>query len=41
MKVLVISNYRSFHTVRPEAEIFIGLAKRGVEVHVMTAGDSE
>ena len=41
MKVLVISNYRSFHTVRPEAEIFIGLAKRGVEVHVMTEGESE
>ena|SRR5690554_4620212 len=41
MKILVISNYQSFHTVRPEAEIFIGLAKRGVEVHVMTAGESE
>lgn len=41
MRVLVVSNYRSFHTVRPEAEIFIGLAKKGLEVYVMTYPDSE
>lgn len=40
-KILVISNYQSFHTVRPEAEIFIGLAKMGVEVHIMTQENSE
>jgi glycosyltransferase involved in cell wall biosynthesis len=40
-KILVISNYRSTVTVRPEAEIFIGLAKKGWEVDVMTYGDSE
>jgi len=39
IKVLVISDYRSFHTARPEAEIFIGLAKKGFEVHVMTYPD--
>lgn len=41
MKVLVISDYRSYHTVRPEAEIFIGLAKAGVEVHIMTFPEAE
>jgi len=40
-KILVISNYHSTHTVRPEAEIFIGLAKKGVEVHIMTQGHAE
>ncbi len=40
MKVLVISDYRSFHTVRPEAEIFIGLAGLGVDVTIMTYGDA-
>ena len=39
-KILVISNYRSTVTVRPEAEIFIGLAKKGWEIDVMTYGDS-
>jgi glycosyltransferase involved in cell wall biosynthesis len=41
MKVLAISDYREFHSVRPEAEIFIGLKKAGLDVHVMTYGDSE
>ncbi|WP_375579200.1 glycosyltransferase family 4 protein [Marivirga tractuosa] len=36
MKILVISNYKSIVTVRPEAEIFIGLAKKGHEITVMT-----
>src|SRR5690554_1574960 len=41
MKILVISNYSHYHTVRPEAEIFLALAKRGVEIHVMTKQESE
>jgi glycosyltransferase involved in cell wall biosynthesis len=40
-KVLVISNYRGFHTGRPEAEIFVGLANMGVDITIMTFGDSE
>ena len=40
MKILVISNYRPYHTARPEAEIFIGLAKLGVEIDIMTYGDA-
>jgi len=40
MKVLVISDYREQHAVRPEAEVFIGLAKMGVQVQVMTYGNS-
>ena len=39
IKVLVISDYRPYHTVRPEAEIFIGLAGLGLHVTVMTYGD--
>ncbi len=41
MKVLVISNYRETVSVRPEAELFIGLKKAGVEVEIMTYGDAE
>ncbi|MFW5850776.1 MAG: glycosyltransferase family 4 protein [Bacteroidota bacterium] len=41
MKILVISNYSHNHTVRPEAEIFLALARRGVEVHIMTKQESE
>lgn len=41
MRVLVISDYRSFHTVRPEAEIFIGLAKKGIQITIMTYAESE
>jgi len=40
-KVLVISNYKNTFSVRPEAEIFIDLAKRGFEVEVMTFGHYE
>lgn len=36
MKVLVISDYRNEHSTRPEASIFIGLARQGVDVRVMT-----
>lgn len=38
MKILVISDYSDFHTVRPEAEIFISLAKRGYDITIMTDG---
>ncbi len=41
MKILVISNYRETVSVRPEAELFIGLKKAGVEVEIMTYGDAE
>lgn len=41
MKVLVISNYRETVSVRPEAELFIGLQKAGVDVTIMTYGDAE
>lgn len=40
MKILVISNYRETVSVRPEAELFIGLKKEGVDVHIMTYGDA-
>lgn len=40
IKVLVISNYRATPTVRPEAEIFIGLQQAGFDIHIMTYGDS-
>jgi glycosyltransferase involved in cell wall biosynthesis len=40
LKILVLSNYRSTITVRPEAEIFIGLQKVGHQVTIMTYGDS-
>lgn len=42
IKILVISNYRSTVSVRPEAEIFIELKKQfGYDVTVMTYGDGE
>ena len=41
IKILVISDYNAYHTVRPEAELFIGLAKKGFDVNIMTYGDSE
>lgn len=40
IKILVISNYRNAITVRPEAEVFIGLAKMGYQIAVMTFSDS-
>lgn len=39
-KILVISNYNATLSVRPEAEIFIGLAKKGFDISVMTYGDA-
>lgn len=42
MKLLIISSYTdTWNSVRPEAEIFIGLAKLGVDVTLMTEGDAE
>ena len=41
LKVLAISDYRDYHSVRPEAEIFMGLKKEGLDVHIMTYEDSE
>jgi glycosyltransferase involved in cell wall biosynthesis len=40
-KVLVISDYRPTSSVRPEAEIFIGLAKMGYSIDIMTYGEAE
>ena len=40
IKVLVISDYRETQSVRPEAELFIGLQGAGVEVAIMTFGDA-
>jgi len=36
IKVLVISNYTDYHSTRPEASIFIGLAKLGFDIRIMT-----
>ena len=41
MKILVISNYRETVSVRPEAELFIGLKRAGVDIEIMTYGDAE
>lgn len=36
MRILTISDYSGFNRIKPEPEVFIGLAKKGFEVHVMT-----
>lgn len=41
INVLVISNYSDYHSTRPEARIFIGLAKHDFNIHVMTYPDTE
>lgn len=42
LKLLIISSYKdTWNSVRPEAEIFIGMAKLGVDVTLMTQGDAE
>lgn len=42
MRVLVVSNYDdNYNAVRPEGELFIGLHRAGVDVHVMTYGHTE
>lgn len=40
IKVLVISDYRETQSVRPEAELFIGLQRVGLSVTVMTFGEA-
>lgn len=40
VKALIISNYNNFHSTRPEAEIFIGLAQKGFDISIMTFKDS-
>jgi len=39
-KILVISDYSKLHSTRPEASIFIELAKKGYEIHIMTYENS-
>ncbi|NNE30375.1 MAG: glycosyltransferase family 4 protein [Saprospiraceae bacterium] len=39
IRVLVISEYKDFHSTRPEANTFIGLANEGMDVHVMSWPD--
>ena len=41
MNLLVISDYRDYHTTRPEANIFKELSKTGVNITVMTFGESK
>lgn len=41
MKIMVISNYRSKHTARPEAEIFVSLARRGYDITIVTYPDAD
>lgn len=36
MRILSISDYSGFNRIKPEPEVFIGLAKRGFDIHVMT-----
>ena len=40
IKVLVISDYRDYISARPEAELYIGLQKAGLEVTIMTYPDT-
>ncbi|MFC2113949.1 glycosyltransferase family 4 protein [Bacteroidota bacterium] len=41
IKVLVISNYNKSQSSRPEAELFLGLKKMGLDIHIMTPAESE
>ena len=41
LRILVVSDYSNTHSVRPEAEIFMGLLKMGHEVTVMTFPEAE
>ena len=41
IKILVISDYRSFTSSRPEAEVFIKLKRLGVDVTIMTYAGCE
>lgn len=41
IKLLVLSDYSNYHSTRPEAQIFIELAKQGFEIFIMTHKNSE
>ncbi len=41
MKILVISNYQDYHTARPEANIFKEMFKLGINITIMTHGESQ
>ena len=41
IKILVISDYTNDVSSRPEAEVFLGLKKMGVDVEVITSAKSE
>ncbi len=41
IKVLVISKYTDYHSTRPEASIFHGLAKKDFDIYIMTRRDSK
>ncbi|WKE65813.1 glycosyltransferase [Gallaecimonas kandeliae] len=42
MKVLVVSSYKdTWNSVRPEAEMLIGLKAHGIDLEVMTEGDAD
>ena len=41
IKILVISNYRSTLVARPEAEIYLGLARLNYDITVMTYANTE
>ncbi|MDH5570329.1 MAG: glycosyltransferase family 4 protein [Gammaproteobacteria bacterium] len=42
MKILIVSSTdTSFNSIRPEGEIFIGMAKRGHKVTIVTQGDTQ
>lgn len=41
LKILAISDFRVYHSVRPEAEMFKGLAKIGFDITIMTYGESK
>jgi glycosyltransferase involved in cell wall biosynthesis len=42
IKLLVISKYNDYHSSRPEAKIFIELAKKSeFEIHIMTFGETK
>jgi glycosyltransferase involved in cell wall biosynthesis len=41
IKLLVISDYRSYNSSRPEAEAIIGLKKAGLDVTIMTYRDAK
>jgi len=41
LKILVVSNYSGISSSRPEAELMLGLARKGVSITIMTPGKAE